>query len=175
MAVMPLNVDRHIAIYAGWIAGPAFGVAMMAAPEYLHLGPIAAGFTFWGGIGVFVVTTVAVALISLHEEGKRRRVMWPIITMAIGALIFCGGAAWYFWPANEKAVAHREPSGASSRPDNFLHLECELADFVLPTDGKFYHFEAIYDGTQDPIAQFTQRWISEFAATTGPHILPGAN
>ena len=101
------TVDRHIAIQAGWIAGPAFGVAMMAAPEYFHLGPTAAGLLFWGGIGVFVLTILVVALISLHEEEKRRRVLWPIITMAIGAPIFCGGAAWYFWPsASQKPWKH---------------------------------------------------------------------
>jgi hypothetical protein len=32
-----LTLDRHIAIQSGWIAGPAFGVAMMAAPVYFHL------------------------------------------------------------------------------------------------------------------------------------------
>jgi hypothetical protein len=47
-----LNIDRHIAIQAGWIAGPAFAVAMMAAPEYLHLGPTGSAISFWGGIGV---------------------------------------------------------------------------------------------------------------------------
>lgn len=96
-----LNIDRHIAISAGWVAGPAFGVAMMAAPEYFHLAPLASGLLFWGGIIVFVLTIAVVVFVSLHEEGRRKAVLGPIVTMAIGALIFCGGAAWYFWPHTE--------------------------------------------------------------------------
>jgi hypothetical protein len=68
MATM-LNIDRHIAISAGWIAGPAFGVAMMAAPEYFHLGPIPSGLLFRGGIVVFLLKIAAVVLVSPHEEG----------------------------------------------------------------------------------------------------------
>src|ERR1700757_4199140 len=93
-----LNIDRHIAIQAGWIAGPAFGVAMMAAPEYLHLGPSLSALVFWGGIAVFILTLIVVVVLSLHEAGRRKSVTGPVIIMAIGALIFCGGAAWYFWP-----------------------------------------------------------------------------
>jgi len=94
-----LNVDRHIAIQAGWIAGPAFGVAMMAAPEYFHLGPIWSGVVFWGGIAVFLVTLAVVVALSLHEQRKQRTVLGPVLMMAIGALVFGGGAAWYFWPS----------------------------------------------------------------------------
>jgi len=95
------NIDRHIAFQAGWVAGPAFGVAMMAAPEYLHLGPAMSAILFWGGIGVFLATIGVVAFISLHEENKRRAVIGPIIVMTFGALLFCVGAAWYFWPRPE--------------------------------------------------------------------------
>ena len=72
-----VNIDRHIAIQAGWIAGPAFGVAMMAAPEYLHLGPILSGVLFWGGILVFLATIVVVFVLSVHEENKRKAVLRP--------------------------------------------------------------------------------------------------
>jgi hypothetical protein len=99
-----MSVDRHIAIQSGWIAGPAFGVAMMAAPEYLHLGPLASAALFWGGIAVFLATIAVVVVVSLHEEGKRKAVIGPVIIMAIGALIFCGGAAWYFWPQTAPKV-----------------------------------------------------------------------
>jgi hypothetical protein len=51
-----MRIDRHIAVSAGWVAGPAFGVAMMAAPEYLHLSKAKAGWLFWGGLFVFVLT-----------------------------------------------------------------------------------------------------------------------
>jgi apolipoprotein N-acyltransferase len=93
------NVDRHIAFQAGWIAGPAFGVAMMAAPNYLKLEPPFSGLFFWGGIAVFLLTIVVVLVLSFHEKGKRKAVFGPILVMALGALIFCGGAAWYFWPS----------------------------------------------------------------------------
>jgi len=95
------NIDRHIAIQAGWIAGPAFGVAMMAAPNYLKLEPPFSGLLFWGGIAVFLLTIVVVLVLSFHEEGKRKAVFGSILMMALGALIFCGGAAWYFWPARD--------------------------------------------------------------------------
>jgi hypothetical protein len=73
----------------------------MAAPEYLHLGPVASGVAFWGGILVFLATVIVVFVLSVHEESKRKAVLGPIITMAVGALIFGGGAAWYFWPASQ--------------------------------------------------------------------------
>src|SRR5712691_3614648 len=91
-------VDRHIAIWGGWIAGPAFGIAMMAAPEYLKLEPFLSGLLFWGGLIVFVVTIVVVAVLALHDVERKKRVMGPIMTMVFGAVVFGGGAAWYFWP-----------------------------------------------------------------------------
>jgi hypothetical protein len=91
-------IDRHIAIQASWIAGPAFGVAMMAAPDYLKLEAPYSGLLFWGGIGVFLFTVAVVVMLSLHEEKNRKMVLGPIIMMGFGALILCGGAAWYFWP-----------------------------------------------------------------------------
>jgi hypothetical protein len=93
-----MHVDRHIAIWGPWIAGPAFGVAMMAAPYYLKLNPTYSAVAFWGGISVFVVTIMVVLVLSLHNPEKRRRVIGPVLIMAFGALIFCGGLAWYFWP-----------------------------------------------------------------------------
>ena len=101
-----LNIDRHIAIWAGWVAGPAFGVAMMAAPEYLHFGPFWSGILFWGGIAVFVTTVIVVAALSLHEKRKQRALLGPVLIMAAGALIFCAGAAWYFLPKNEGSAGH---------------------------------------------------------------------
>jgi hypothetical protein len=66
------NIDRHIAISAGWVAGPAFGVAMMAAPEYLHLGPLASGLLFWGGILLFLATITVVVIVSVHEDKETK-------------------------------------------------------------------------------------------------------
>jgi hypothetical protein len=116
------NIDRHIAIQAGWIAGPAFGVAMMAAPEYLHLGPLWSGVLFWGGIAVFLLTVIVVVALSLHEERKRKAVFGPIITMAVGAIVFCGGAAWHFLPS-EQRKAEEPPKNDVAQP--------KLEDFLL--------------------------------------------
>jgi hypothetical protein len=121
MAAM-FNIDRHIGVSAGWIAGPAFAVSMMAAPEYFHLGPIASAILFWGGIVVFLATIAVLAFISFHEEGRRRAVTGPIIVMVLGALIFCGGTAWYFWP--RQAISEGEPKPESAGE---LLLECQLA------------------------------------------------
>src|SRR5574337_1720964 len=93
-----MHADRQIAIWAGWIAGPAFGVAMMAAPEYFHLKPHLAALCFWGGIIVFVVTVFIVAAVLGYEREERRKAMWPIVAMAIGMMVFGVGAAGYFWP-----------------------------------------------------------------------------
>lgn len=93
-----MHTDRQIAVWGGWIAGPAFGVAMMAAPEYLHLKPAFAATFFWGGILIFVVTVFAVAVLQSRERERRRKPMWPIIAMAVGVTIFGTGAAGYFWP-----------------------------------------------------------------------------
>ena len=103
-----LNVDRHIAIWAGWIAGPAFGVAMMAAPDYLKLEPPFSGLIFWGGIVVFLLTIFVLLMLRFHEERKRKIVLGPILVMAFGAVIFCGGTAWYFWPTAH--VKHAQTS-----------------------------------------------------------------
>jgi hypothetical protein len=60
---------------------------------------------FWGGVIVFLATIAVVAIVSLHEEKERRVVIGPVITMVIGALVLCGGAAWYFWPQKEGAFS----------------------------------------------------------------------
>lgn len=101
------------------MAGPAFGVAMMAAPEYLHLGPLASAVAFWGGLIVFFLTIIVVVAISLHEEGKRKAVFGPIIVMAIGALTFGAGAAWYFWPKTQisKTAKHQMAEDSKVKPN----------------------------------------------------------
>ena len=105
-----MHADRQIAIWAGWIAGPAFGVAMMAAPEYFHLKPNLAALCFWGGIIVFAVTVFIVAVVSGYEREERHKAMWPIVAMAIGMMIFCVGAAAYFWPsANSEISETKQP------------------------------------------------------------------
>jgi apolipoprotein N-acyltransferase len=125
-----LNIDRHIAIWAGSIAGPAFGVAMMAAPEYLHLGPLWSGLLFWGGIGVFLLTIVVVVAISLYEEKKRKNVL-SLVLMTIGALIFCGGAALYFWPTSRPSKEEANTEVASPSLDRTISINCYRS--VRPT------------------------------------------
>jgi hypothetical protein len=148
MAAM-LNIDRHIAIQAGWIAGPAIGVALMAAPIYFKLesGAIS-GLLFWGGIAVFLLTIAVVVTLSLHEEGKRKVVLGPILIMALGALIFCGGAAWYFWPSSSKqeatpsAVAKQAPLTMRDIFDSDFDglAKISMASVVAPQDEKKFIF-----------------------------------
>jgi hypothetical protein len=123
-----LNIDRHIAIWAGWVAGPAFGVAMMAAPEYLHLGSIRSGILFWSSIGVFVTTVVVVAILSLHEKRRQHALIGPVLVMGLSALAFCGGAAWYFWPIKTEAA------GETSPLDGQLQISSGISQYptVLP-------------------------------------------
>ena len=66
-----MQIDRHIAIWAGWVAGPAIGVALMAAPEYLKLGEWAP-YVFWGGLIVFVATLIVVVCSVALPSGRGR-------------------------------------------------------------------------------------------------------
>jgi hypothetical protein len=104
-----MHTDRQIALWGGWIAGPAFGVAMMAAPEYLHLKPAIAATCFWGGLLVFVVTVFVLAALQSREREERKS-MWPIVTMAAGMIIFGIGIAGYFWPQHQ-ASSETSPVG----------------------------------------------------------------
>lgn len=147
-----VNVDRHIAINAGWIAGPAFGIAMMAAPEYLHPGPIGSALLFWGGISVFVVTVIVVMVISLHEDRKRKAVTGPIILMALGALIFCAGAAWYFWPHEEKS------SSKEISPSDVLPTSARTTDHVPNRTERFGDVALL---SNRDLARLTRQFSSE--------------
>jgi hypothetical protein len=82
---------------------------MMAAPEYLHLGPTWSAVLFWGGIIVFLITIVVVGALSIHEQRKRRAVFWPVLLMSFGAVVFGVGAAWYLWPSKTEATAETSP------------------------------------------------------------------
>jgi hypothetical protein len=124
-----MQIDRQIALWGGWIAGPAFGVAMMAAPEYLHLGPLWSSVLFWGGIGVFLATILVVCSISLHEEERQKRMIWPIIMMAVGLTIFCAGAAWYFWPSHD--VVAQDTNSDNKKPWKHTLEDLYKTDFNL--------------------------------------------
>lgn len=127
-----VHIDRQIAIWAGWIAGPAFGVAMMASPEYLKLNPPYSGFLFWGGLIVFFATIVVVVALSLHDDMAKKKVIGPILTMALGTLILGGGIAWYFWSANGDSQQTDEVT-ASVVDHNQKHIE----ETPLPPNAKF--------------------------------------
>lgn len=99
-----MQADRHIAIWGGWIAAPAFGVAMMAAPEYLKLEPPASALLFWGGLAIFFLTIVVVSILALHDAERKTKVVGPIITMAIGTLILGCGLGWYFWTSKQTTI-----------------------------------------------------------------------
>ena len=94
-----LSLDRHIAVSAGWIAGPAAGVAIMGAPGALGITSQATSEAcFYGGLCVFALTILAVLVHSLRERGSRQDKMWPIPLMASGTLLLLTGATARFWP-----------------------------------------------------------------------------
>jgi hypothetical protein len=133
-----MQLDRHIAIWAGWIAGPAFGLAMMAAPDYLHLSHYWAGICFWGGISVFVLTIAVVVCLSLHEKDRQRRIVGPLMVMALGATVFLCGAAWYFWPAVKTSDAEAESKRLPL--DQTILAECYWSQppASVPSYGLYY-------------------------------------
>ncbi len=101
-----LTLDRHIAISAGWVAGPAAGVAIMGAPEALELSShIASVVCFYGGSIVFAVTVLAVFIHSLKTRGRKK--IRPVFL--VGAGVFLAGAIWYFWPHQQKEIARTQP------------------------------------------------------------------
>jgi hypothetical protein len=126
-----MRVDRHIAVSAGWIGGPAFGVAMMATPEYLHPSGIFAALLFWGGLGVFFVTLLVVFIASTLERQAGTRRLGPLILMAFGLAVFGAGVAWYFWPSSphvEVAGNNIIPSELSGGASPVLHRHYVGAD-----------------------------------------------
>jgi hypothetical protein len=125
------SIDRQIAFWGGWIGGPAFGVAMMAAPEYFKLQPTVAASCFWAGILVFACTVFVVFALSAREQERKHRSMWPIGLMALGAVIFGVGVAAFFWPTS---MPHAEPAEHKPQESSAeLLLECQL--MALPSVG----------------------------------------
>ena len=100
-----MQVDRSIALIAGWVAGPAFGVAMIAAPDYLKLRPVLVPYLLWGGILVFVTTPAVVVILSMQELKDAREPVWPILFMSLGALLFLIGLSWHFWPSSARDLS----------------------------------------------------------------------
>jgi hypothetical protein len=170
-----MHTDRQIAVWGGWIAGPAFGVAMMAAPEYLHLKPALAAWFFWGGNLVFVLTVFVVAALQSRDREQGRKSMWPIVVMAVGVIIFGVGAAWHFWPARggEKETAEAGKAAitkTNSSLDGTLRLECVSEEFKFPADGKLLELIASDDAART--ISFQSHWLSEYSYKTKPDIIP---
>jgi len=121
--VTPMQFDRHLTISAGWVAGPAFGIAMMAAPEYLGLNHATAPYFFWGGIAVFVLTIGRGIHLWARERGGSSRVLFSAL-MTIGLLLFAIGVTGRFWLYRNPQVA-----AAISNPlDNTVRVDCERSD-----------------------------------------------
>jgi hypothetical protein len=57
------------------VAGIPLGVALMVAPEYLHLSRSWLAFAFWGGTGLTVTMIAAVAAIAL--KARTAADCWP--------------------------------------------------------------------------------------------------
>jgi hypothetical protein len=96
--------DRHATINSGWFAGPAIGLVMMAAPQYFGFSREVAGICFWAGIALFLCSSLFVLTLWKKERYSREKVLGPAITIGVGIIIACIGAAWLFWPSPPKPI-----------------------------------------------------------------------
>ena len=127
--------DIKIAVYLYHAAG-FLAVAVMAAPEYLHLSEIANAICFWGGLlGAIMFSTLAFRAAFLGESFKPQRGhvrrMIGLYGMLACGLGFVGFAAAYFWPARSSpdTVVHNTSSTAL---DYTIKLRC---DRYRPSEG----------------------------------------
>ena len=81
---------------------------MMAAPFYIALSREVAGCVFWCGIAVLLSTFVAIILEAAGARDKNQVFGPPFVVMAVGIIVFCAGAAWYFWPQEKTPPAAQE-------------------------------------------------------------------
>ena len=106
------NLDRHLALWLAIVSVSA-GVAMMAAPLYLPRLP--AGLFFWGGILVFCVgLAVTLTLLVRGRQSAELRdqkpMIGPILLMVLGAMVFGGGAIWFYLRLPDPPPAAISPS-----------------------------------------------------------------
>jgi hypothetical protein len=92
--------DFQIAIILAVAAIPA-GVALMAAPEYLHLTGKRLALTFWSGSVLTVLLITAAVILALRGEAQtpfkgRSNRMIAIVGMALCGLGFVGFTIWFF-------------------------------------------------------------------------------
>jgi hypothetical protein len=98
-----MRKDFKIAILCAGSAVP-LGVALMAAPDYLHIPPAYLGLCFWGGLGLTALLLGAAVVIAIKGEagepriGHKRR-MIALVGMIVCGIGFLGFAGAYFWPA----------------------------------------------------------------------------
>src|ERR1700733_5572201 len=97
-----------IAILCAASAAP-LGVALMAAPDYLHIPKEYLGLCFWGGLLLTVLVLGVAFVIAIRDEaaappvGHRRRMI------SLAGMMFCGTgfivfAGIYFWPRTNIAT-----------------------------------------------------------------------
>ena len=158
-----MQIDRHIAISAGWVGGPAFGVAMMAAPDYLHLNPIVAAVCFWGGLAVFAATLLTVVLLSSKERESRRMSIGPVVLIGSGLLLFGSGVVWYFYPRGSRKVVASAETATSL--DYTIKRTCNLKqNKAADLEGRdAWHFQIYGTPTtgHDPRDYFTQGRVTQ--------------
>jgi len=107
------NIDRHLTINSGYVGGPAFGAIMTGVGLYAEVPRQVGDILIWAGVAVFTCSILRAHAVS---SGRQER-MAAVLVMYAGALIFCGGAAWYFWPLkNVKATENHEAKLQESTP-----------------------------------------------------------
>lgn len=102
------------------VAAVPGGVALMAAPEYLHLTGIALAITFWGGVLLTLLLLFLAIAVALRGEAKsppsgHRRRMFALIGMTLFGLGFVACAVVFFLPQEAPKKAPDAESAVSVR------------------------------------------------------------
>src|SRR5680860_7496 len=153
----------------------------MGVSDFITIAGIVLGLV--AGVGLLVITLT-------RPDFRVARLSAWIIAFGLASLPFVWGISTTapFWvraigvglPVLLVAIVLNEAlrwlsaREGSLSPNNFIQVQCYRADFSLPKDGKFFHLQAIYKEGEEPLAQFTEHWLSEYAAQSA-HVLPGAN
>lgn len=140
-----ISVDRHLAIWAGWISAPAAGIAMMAAPEYLKFNAELVAYLFWGGTAVFLLSVVVVLILLLREPTEERRVA-PDILIGLGIVVLAAGLIWKFWPKEKiSAPVLLAPTSSNESkleiPDKAFLLSRFTTRTILNKDGRVSSYQ----------------------------------
>ncbi|WP_421936920.1 hypothetical protein [Phenylobacterium sp.] len=105
----------------------------------------------WLIVCVSVAAAVLIHLwgIAPHPERTWRKMMWPIVVMIVGGIVFAAGATWYYvaHPKHAQATA----VAAKASPKLLIQCDTALMPRVMPPSGRFNSVSlAPIDPTSNP-------------------------